>query len=35
MNIKTQLQTGIEVEKEHTGDVMLATKIASDHLRLD
>lgn len=32
---QNQLKMGIEVEKEHTQDVALATKIAMDHLKED
>jgi len=35
MNTNKELATGIEVEKEHGGDIALATKIATDHLRED
>lgn len=31
-SIKTQLAKGIEVEREHTTDLELATEIALDHL---
>ena len=30
-----ELEIGIGVEKEHTQDVALATKIATDHLKAD
>jgi len=30
--LESQLQKGIKVEKEHTGDVALAREIALDHL---
>jgi hypothetical protein len=34
-NIAHEFEVGIEVEKEHTQDRALASKIASDHLRED
>lgn len=33
--IKLMLQWGIEVEKEHTGDIDMAREIAIDHLTED
>jgi hypothetical protein len=33
--MENELKMGIEVEKEHTSDVALATKIAMDHLKED
>lgn len=35
MNEKSELEIGIEVEKEHTKDHDLAAKIAQDHLKHD